>query len=51
MNNNRIRLIFDWVKGVKVDIPYSKFVMFSVGVYILSLAASRLIESIAAVVH
>ena len=41
MNYSRIRFVLNWLKGVKLDIPHSKFVMFAIGVYILVLAFAK----------
>ena len=45
-NRPRIKFVADWLKGIKMDIPYSRWVMFSIGVYVLSLAASRLADAV-----
>lgn len=41
-NRPGIKLVIDWLKGVKMDIPYSKWVMFSIGVYVLAAAFDKL---------
>jgi hypothetical protein len=44
-----IKLVIDWIKGVRMDIPYSRWVMFSIGVYVLAAALDKL-SSVAAMV-
>lgn len=50
MNNSTkksgIKLAIDWMKCVKMDIPYSRWVMFSLGVYVLAEAVNKLTEAI-----
>lgn len=41
----RIKLVIDWFKGVKMDIPYSKWVMFSIGMYVLAAAFDKLVSA------
>jgi hypothetical protein len=44
----RIKLAVDWLKGMKMDIPYSRWVMFALGVYVLACAADRIASAVAA---
>ncbi|QNB08333.1 hypothetical protein G5S34_17280 [Herbaspirillum frisingense] len=37
-----IKLAIDWLKGVKMDIPYSRWVMFAIGTYVLCAAFDKL---------
>lgn len=37
----------DWLKGIKMDIPYSKWVMFSIGVYVMAAAMDKFATAIA----
>lgn len=46
----RIKLAIDWLKGVKMDIPYSRWVMFSIGVYVLTCALEKVISAACALV-
>lgn len=43
-----IKLAIDWLKGVKMDIPHSRWVMFSIGVYVLAAALDKLIGAVVA---
>lgn len=45
--NNRILFCFEWLKGLSLNIPNSKFINFSIGCLILGIAASLLIHVIA----
>lgn len=36
-----IKLAIEWLKGVRMDIPHSKWVMFSIGVYVLAAALDK----------
>ena len=37
-----IKVAIDWLKGVKMDIPYSRWVMFAIGAYVLAAALDKL---------
>nr|WP_315249332.1 hypothetical protein [uncultured Duganella sp.] len=37
-----IKLAIEWLKGMKMDIPHSKWVMFCIGVYVLAAAFDKL---------
>lgn len=41
-----IRLAIDWLKGLRMHIPNSKWVMFSIGAYVLALAFAKVVEAI-----
>lgn len=43
-----IKLAIDWLKGMKMDIPYSRWVMFCIGVYVLAAAFDKLAGAAAA---
>lgn len=36
-----MKLVIEWLKGLKMDIPHSKWVMFSIGVYVLAAAFDK----------
>jgi hypothetical protein len=38
----RIKVAIEWLKGMKMDIPHSKWVMFCIGVYVLAAAFDKL---------
>lgn len=40
-NRPRIKLAIEWLRGLKMDIPHSKWVMFSIGVYVLAAAFDK----------
>jgi hypothetical protein len=44
-----IKLAIDWLKGLKMGFPNSRWVMFSIGVYVLAAAAEKLITALATV--
>lgn len=43
-----IRLAIDWLKGLRMHIPHSKWVMFAIGVYVLAAAFSELARGLMA---
>jgi len=47
-NKPGIKLVIDWIKGIKMDIPHSKWVMFSIGVYVLVAAFERAVNALVA---
>ncbi len=42
----RIKLAIDWLKGIKMDIPNSRWVMLCIGFYVISAALFKLAEAI-----
>lgn len=42
----RIKVALDWFKGLKMDIPHSRWVMFSIGAYVLAKALAVVAEAI-----
>ena len=44
----RIKFVLDWLKGIRMDIPHSRWIMFSIGAYVLAAALAKLAEAIAA---
>jgi hypothetical protein len=46
-NKPRIKVVIDWLKGIKMDIPYSRWIMFSLGVYVLSAAFDKVAAALA----
>ena len=47
-NRPRIKLAIDWIKGIKMDIPHSRWVMFAIGVYVLAAAVDKLTVAVVA---
>ena len=45
-----IKLAIDWLKGLRMDIPHSKWVMFSIGVYVLAAAFDKVAAAIGALI-
>ena len=41
-----MKLAIEWLKGLKMDIPHSKWVMFSIGVYVLAAAFDKIAAAI-----
>jgi hypothetical protein len=41
-----IKLAIDWLKGLKMDIPHSRWVMFAIGVYVLAAAFDKVAGAI-----
>jgi hypothetical protein len=41
-----IKLAIDWLKGLKMDIPHSRWVMFAIGVYALAAAFDKIAGAI-----
>lgn len=41
-----IKLAIDWLKGIRMHIPHSKWVMFTIGVYVLAAALGKAVESV-----
>ena len=39
----------DWLKGIKMDIPYSRWVMFSIGAYVLAAALDKVASALVAI--
>lgn len=39
--DGRIKFGIDWLKGIKMDIPNSKWVMFTIGIYVLAAAFDK----------
>lgn len=48
---DRIKVVIDWVKGIRMDIPYSKWVMFSIGIYVLSAAIAKVTPTISMIIE
>lgn len=40
-----IKLAIDWLKGIRMNIPHSRWVMFSIGAYVLAAALGKIVES------
>lgn len=45
-----MKLAIEWLKGLKMDIPHSKWVMFSVGVYVLAAAFDKIASAVGSLV-
>ena len=45
-----IKLAIDWLKGMRMHIPYSKWVMFTLGVYVLACALDRVSAAIGSLI-
>jgi len=43
-----IKLAIDWLKGLRMDIPHSKWVMFAIGVYVLAAAFDKIAAAVGA---
>jgi hypothetical protein len=43
-----IKLAVDWLKGLKMDIPHSRWVMFAIGVYVLAAAFDKVASALGA---
>lgn len=47
---SRIKIAIEWVKGIKMDIPHSKWVMFAIGFYVLAAAFDKMASAAAQLV-
>lgn len=45
-----IRLAIDWLRGMKMHIPNSKWVMFTIGIYVLAAAFEKAFPSLGALI-
>jgi hypothetical protein len=46
MKGTRIQFIFSWLRGIHMDVPCSKYVMFSIGTAIMLYSLSNFISEI-----
>lgn len=47
----RIKLAIEWLRGLRMDIPHSKWVMFSIGVYVLAAAFDKVAAAVGTLIQ